>query len=163
MADRDMLQASLLRGGDALWQSAGDGSTALHYCAERDRGDLAAMLLDAHPAPAALIAATRAGGATPLHVAAVRGASEVVTVLLSRGITPRCAGRRPRCRRDVSNCRWEDRSRPHRVQLRPQDRPQGRPPRPPAAQVCHRAGIEGAPRRPPDVVAVQRARSVHVV
>src|SRR5262249_44176641 len=59
-----------------------DGMTALHYAAQRNDADLAAVLITAG---ANLRATTRLGGYTPLHLAGEAGATAVVKALLPAG------------------------------------------------------------------------------
>src|SRR5581483_6245871 len=60
----------------------GDGSTALHWAAQKDDVELAKVLLDAK---AKLDATTRIGAATPLFMACRNGNAAVIDLLIKAG------------------------------------------------------------------------------
>lgn len=76
---------ALLRDGEDVNASRGDGMTALHWAAEHANAELADVLL---VAGANADAVTRLGDYTPLHIAARDGVSEVVARLLEAGADP---------------------------------------------------------------------------
>src|SRR5215813_13313068 len=59
-----------------------DGMTALHFAAQRNDAELAALLLTAG---ANVRATTRLGGYTPLHLASEAGATAVIKALVGAG------------------------------------------------------------------------------
>ena len=76
---------TLLRSGADVNAAQGDGMTALHWSAEIDDAEMAAVLLSAGANPAAL---TRLGDYTALHVAARARAAGVAQALLDAGADP---------------------------------------------------------------------------
>jgi ankyrin repeat protein len=75
---------ALLQGQSDLTTSVTDhGKTALHWAAEKDAVDVAAVLIDS----GSDIEATTSWGASPLDWAAALGAAEVADLLLARGAT----------------------------------------------------------------------------
>lgn len=79
--DLDTVRALLQQGADVN-APQGDGMTALHWAAERNDPDMAAMLVYAG---ANLSAGTRIGHYTPLHLASKTGSVAVVKTLLQAG------------------------------------------------------------------------------
>ena len=73
---------NLIREAADVNTSLGDGTTALHWAAEKDDAEMAQLLIYAG---ANIRATTRIGGYTPLFMAARRGAAPVVDVLLKSG------------------------------------------------------------------------------
>ncbi|MDH3269924.1 MAG: ankyrin repeat domain-containing protein [Gemmatimonadota bacterium] len=70
---------SLLRDGEDVNASQGDGMTGLHWAAEHGNPEMAELLLVAGANAGSV---TRVGAYTPLHIAAKKGAANVVEVLL---------------------------------------------------------------------------------
>jgi ankyrin repeat protein len=81
--DRAAVAGLLAEGSDANRVGA-DGASALHWAAQQDRLDIAALLLDAG---ADLAAATR-NGITPLSIAALNGSAALIERLLAQGADP---------------------------------------------------------------------------
>lgn len=79
--DLDAVKRLIGKGADVNL-AQGDGMSALHWAAARDRGDMVAVLVKAG---AGLEAGTRIGGYTPLHVAAREGKTGSTRALLSAG------------------------------------------------------------------------------
>lgn len=75
----------LVRTGEEVNGTQGDGMSALHWAAERGDLELASLLLYAGANPNA---GTRIGNYTPLHIAARAGRSAIVAKLLSAGAAP---------------------------------------------------------------------------
>jgi uncharacterized protein len=75
------VRALLKQAADAS-AARGDGMTALHFAAQRNDAELAALLLTAG---ANLKATTRLGGYTPLHLAGQAGATAVIKALAGAG------------------------------------------------------------------------------
>ncbi len=73
---------NLIREAADVNTSLGDGTTALHWAAEKDDAEMAQLLIYAG---ANIRATTRIGGYTPLFMAARRGAAPVVDALLKSG------------------------------------------------------------------------------
>jgi uncharacterized protein len=82
--DAETVRAMLKQGVDAN-AAQGDGMTALHWAARKDRVDLVQMLLYAG---ANMKATTRLGGYMPLHLAAKNGNGAAIEVLIKGGADP---------------------------------------------------------------------------
>jgi ankyrin repeat protein len=78
---RDAIRTLLQQGADVN-AARGDGMSALHFAAERNDAEMAAMLLYAG---ANVGAVTRIGQYTPLHVAAKSGSDTVADALIKAG------------------------------------------------------------------------------
>lgn len=76
---------TLIDDGADLNAATGDGMTALHWAAERNRTAIAELLL---AAGASVSVTTRLGNYTPLHIAARNGSLDVVAELLDAGADP---------------------------------------------------------------------------
>jgi len=85
--DRAAVRA-LLKQGEDVNASQGDGMTALHWAAENRDAELAQMLIHAG---ARLEVVTRNGSYTPLHLAGRSGSEPVIRVLLDAGANPNAA------------------------------------------------------------------------
>ena len=81
--DRVALRTALARKADVNAPQV-DGSTALHWAAERDDVEMADLLIRAG---ARVTAATREG-VTPLQLAAINGSATMITRLLKAGVDP---------------------------------------------------------------------------
>jgi ankyrin repeat protein len=83
-AERGDLAAvrTLIKQAADVSAARGDGMTALHFAAQRNDAELAALLLTAG---ADLRATTRLGGYTPLHLASQAGATAVIKALAAAG------------------------------------------------------------------------------
>ena len=93
--DEDLVMLRRMMKDDALLQSIGhqlsDGCNAVHKCAEKNRADLLLVLLtktDQYEPPANFIDAQKAGGSTPLHIAAIRGFDNIAEILIEHGANP---------------------------------------------------------------------------
>jgi ankyrin repeat protein len=81
--DRTAVRAALARKADVNVPQT-DGSTALHWAAERDDVELAELLLQA----GARVGARTREGVTPLQLAAINGSARMLDRLLKRGADP---------------------------------------------------------------------------
>ena len=84
--DRAAVRAALARKADVNATQA-DGSTALHWAAERDDVEMAERLI----AAGANASARTREGVTPLQLAAVNGSAALITRLLKAGVDPNAA------------------------------------------------------------------------
>lgn len=85
--DQTLVQSLLAEKADVN-AAQGDGNTALHWAAYRDDMQLGQLLITAK---ANVMAKTRIGEMTPLHLAATNGNAEFVQVLLKAGANPNVA------------------------------------------------------------------------
>eukprot|EP00755_Sulcionema_specki_P025598 Sspe_Gene.15731::Locus_5489_Transcript_1_1_Confidence_1.000_Length_985::g.15731::m.15731 len=98
-----------------------DGCTAVHKAAEKRRCDLLELLLGRSDAkspfvpPPELINCKKKGGATALHIAALRGYEDVVEVLLKHGADPLARNDNNEIPRDYCVCNHDYSKDPHGV------------------------------------------------